>query len=231
LNGRLREKPTFIVNFKLSFGVLIFYYEIPQRFVPYLVQRKKGKRNPNPIDNDNHNNNNDNINGTEISTTTTTPGDRAICRFLAGNDRYRNSKLKLIPNIVDGPWIAKTAVPSNKPSIIGNKVPVSYTYGPPAEIVVSKNNKRTATSSSSSSSSSSTTSLAPYLEADLDIAGSSKSAKAIMNVCLSYTKSITVDLGFVVQGNRQDELPEQMLVGTRLHKIDPYTAPSYPNPN
>jgi hypothetical protein len=35
-------------------------------------------------------------------------------------------------------------------------------------------------------------------------------------------------LGFVVQGNSEDELPEQMLVGARLHGIDPLSAPPLP---
>jgi hypothetical protein len=45
----------------------------------------------------------------------------------------------------------------------------------------------------------------------------------------SYTQVLTLDLGFVVQGNSKDELPEQMLVGARLHGIDPLTAPTYPS--
>ena len=37
-----------------------------------------------------------------------------------------------------------------------------------------------------------------------------------------------MDLGFVIQGNQQDELPEQMLVGARLHSIDVLSCPPLP---
>ena len=66
-----------------------------------------------------------------------------------------------------------------------------------------------------------------YLEADLDIVASS-AARGILSVTRTYTQVLTLDLGFVVQGNAGDELPEQMLVGARLHGIDPLTAPPYP---
>ena len=35
--------------------------------------------------------------------------------------------------------------------------------------------------------------------------------------------------GFVIQGNHPDELPEQMLVGMRLHSLDPMIAPDLPD--
>lgn len=67
-----------------------------------------------------------------------------------------------------------------------------------------------------------------YLEADLDVVASS-AARGILSMVRSYTQVLTLDLGFVVQGNKADELPEQMLVGARLHGIDPLTAPPYPS--
>jgi hypothetical protein len=66
-----------------------------------------------------------------------------------------------------------------------------------------------------------------YLEADLDIAASS-AARGILSVTRSYTRVLTLDLGFVVQSNLEDELPEQMLVGIRIHGVDPLDAPSLP---
>lgn len=69
-----------------------------------------------------------------------------------------------------------------------------------------------------------------YLEADFDIVASS-AARGILSCVRSYTQVLTLDLGFVVQGNGEDELPEQMLVGVRLHGIDPLTAPPYPSPS
>lgn len=41
--------------------------------------------------------------------------------------------------------------------------------------------------------------------------------------------SVTVDLGFVIEGRTEDELPEQMLGCVRLHKIDALLAPTLPS--
>ena len=40
--------------------------------------------------------------------------------------------------------------------------------------------------------------------------------------------SVSVDLGFVIEGQREDELPEQMLCCVRLHKIDALSSPTLP---
>jgi hypothetical protein len=36
MGGHLREIPTFIINFRLPWGVLLFYNEIPERFLPFV---------------------------------------------------------------------------------------------------------------------------------------------------------------------------------------------------
>lgn len=43
-------------------------------------------------------------------------------------DEFRNNRLKLIPNIVDGPWVVKSAV-GKTPAIIGNKLTTTYYRG------------------------------------------------------------------------------------------------------
>ena len=176
---------TFIINFRLPWGVLLFYYEIPERFLPFLKVRYEG------------------ADASDLpSLDTMTPGERTLCRFLLGEDRDKNQTLKIVPVVVEGPWIVKSVV-GGKPAIIGNKLPVKYVYQP-------QEGKK-----------------ACYLEADLDIVSSS-AARGILSVTRTYTQILTMDLGFVVQGDKGDELPEQMLVGTRLHGIDPLTAPALP---
>jgi Protein ENHANCED DISEASE RESISTANCE 2, C-terminal len=95
------------------------------------------------------------------------------------------------------------SVVGGKPALLGKKVPINWIYKSPSDT------------------------QALYLEADLDIAASS-AARGILSVTRSYTQVLTLNLGFVVEGCNQDELPEQMLVGARLHGIDPLTAPAYP---
>jgi Protein ENHANCED DISEASE RESISTANCE 2, C-terminal len=186
MGGRLRELPTFIINFRLPWGVLLLYCEIPAKFLPFV--------------------------GSSTAVTLTdelkaalnemTPGERTAARWLMGDTTHKNKSLKIVPVVVDGPWVVKGVV-GGKPALIGAKLPISYA-SQPAE------GKE-----------------ALYLEADLDIASSS-AARGILSVARSYTQVLTLNLGFVIQGNEPDELPEQMLTGARLHGIDPLTAPALP---
>ena len=58
---------------------------------------------------------------------------------------------------------------------------------------------------------------------------SSAAARNVLAVVRSYTQVLTIDLGYVVQGSTDDELPEQMMVGLRLHGLDPLTADLLPD--
>ena len=184
--GSLREKPTFIINFRLPWGVLLFYFEIPERFLPFIKAQYEEGFDKSKLP----------------SLNKMTPADRTVSRFLMGSADHKNQTLKIVPVVVDGPWVVKQVV-GGKPAILGTKVPVNYVYQP------AEGNK------------------AMYLEADLDVAAAS-AARGILSVTRSYTNVLTLDLGFVIQGNTQDELPEQMLVGARIHGVDPLTAPSLP---
>lgn len=88
--------------------------------------------------------------------------------------------------------------------VVGNKLPVSYYFRPKEE-----ENK------------------APHLVAEIDI--NSEVAKAVLNLCISCTKSLIIDLGFLIQGDQADQLPEQMMVGTKLHRLDLSAAPPFPS--
>jgi len=48
--------------------------------------------------------------------------------FVGGTDQFRDQRLKIIPVIVNGPWMVKTTVPE-KPCIIGTKVNNRYWEG------------------------------------------------------------------------------------------------------
>ena len=104
------------------------------------------------------------------------------------DDEYRNSKLKIIPNVVEGGWIVKRGV-GNKPAIIGKKIVTTYHKGE------------------------------GFFEIDIDI-GSSKVAGAIMGLVKGYTKSLVIDIAFVLEGHTAQELPEQCLGSARFHRVD-----------
>jgi len=46
------------------------------------------------------------------------------------DDEWRNNRFKLIPQIVEGPWLVKKVTPSNVPALIGNKLTTTYFKGP-----------------------------------------------------------------------------------------------------
>ncbi|XP_058094220.1 protein ENHANCED DISEASE RESISTANCE 2-like isoform X2 [Magnolia sinica] len=54
------------------------------------------------------------------------PEGSLMDRFLKGDDAFRNSRLKLIANIVKGPWIVRTAVGEQAICILGRAVSCKY---------------------------------------------------------------------------------------------------------
>eukprot|EP00804_Cyclotella_cryptica_P029878 CCRYP_010791-RA/>CCRYP_010791-RA protein AED:0.31 eAED:0.31 QI:0/-1/0/1/-1/1/1/0/304 len=189
LGGKVRDRPTFIINYRLPWGVFVSYHEIPEKYLPFL-QRKHGQGdNSAPLP----------------SLSSMSPGERGLCNFFLSDSEEKNDVWKIVPIVVEGPWVCKRVV-GGKPAIVGQKLPISYTYQPAQPDL----------------------GFAEYLEADLDIV-SSAAARNILAVVRSYTQALTIDLGFVVQGNTEEELPEQMMLGLRLHGLDPLTAEALPH--
>ena len=104
---------------------------------------------------------------------------------------YRNQRLKLIPRVVDGPWMVKKMVGST-PALIGTKLPVTYNGS------LSEN----------------------YLEICLDVTKGPAFGNTVANTVVGKADLVTVDLGFVIEGQEEDgHLPEQMLGLFRLHHL------------
>lgn len=185
MGGRVREVPTLIFNFVLPWGVLIFYSEIPDKFLQ--VFRSKYDSSCDLV--------------TLPSMESMTPGERTVCRWITGDDKHKNLTLKIVPVVRKGPWIVKSVV-GGKPALMGI-LPINYIYSPRVG------------------------DKAEYFEVDLEVVEDSV-ARRIASVCTRATKGLTIDLGFVIQGNSEDELPEQMIMGVRLNKIDPLNAPALP---
>lgn len=50
----------------------------------------------------------------------------------------------------------------------------------------------------------------------------------ILAVVKTYVSSVSIDLGFVVEGVAEDELPERLLGALRFHSLDVANAPYLP---
>lgn len=128
------------------------------------------------------------------------PAEKTAASWLMGNQEFKNERLKLIAYVAEGPWVVRNLV-TGRPALIGKKLPVTY------ELYPSSKHE------------------APLIVATLDIGNSSATAKRIVSVCRRYMSALTVDIGFVVQGETPEELPEQMLGSVRVHGPDPLKSP------
>ncbi|GMF11267.1 unnamed protein product [Phytophthora lilii] len=109
-------------------------------------------------------------------------------RFLRSDDAFRNARFKLIPTIVDGPWVIRKTV-GTTPCIIGKAIQTTYFQTP------------------------------GYLEVHVDIS-SDMIAKHITSLCRSQSTSFAVDMGFVIEGQTEEELPEALLGCVQYARMD-----------
>ncbi|GKZ01257.1 hypothetical protein MPSEU_001076700 [Mayamaea pseudoterrestris] len=115
--------------------------------------------------------------------------------FLKGDQEYRDARLKLLPVVVEGPWIVKTAVgPGNAPALLGKVIPLQYFF-------------RDATTSTK----------AAY-EVDVIITASAL-AKGVLSVVKGSASSVSIAFAFIIEAAAQDELPETVLCSFQIHSI------------
>ncbi|KAL6985127.1 hypothetical protein U1Q18_018504 [Sarracenia purpurea var. burkii] len=62
-----------------------------------------------------------------------------------------------------------------------------------------------------------------YLEIDVDI-GSSAIASAILRLALGYVTTVTIDMGFLVEAQAEDELPEKLFGAVRICQMEMSSA-------
>ncbi|XP_010247449.1 PREDICTED: protein ENHANCED DISEASE RESISTANCE 2-like [Nelumbo nucifera] len=62
-----------------------------------------------------------------------------------------------------------------------------------------------------------------YLEIDVDI-GSSTLASAILHLALGYVTAVTIDMGFLVEAQTEEELPEKLLGAVRIAQMEMSSA-------
>lgn len=58
-----------------------------------------------------------------------------------------------------------------------------------------------------------------YLEIDVDI-GSSAIANAILHLALGYVTAVTIDMGFLVEAQAEEELPERLIGAVRVAQME-----------
>uniref|UniRef100_A0A5B7A0M0 Protein ENHANCED DISEASE RESISTANCE 2 C-terminal domain-containing protein n=1 Tax=Davidia involucrata TaxID=16924 RepID=A0A5B7A0M0_DAVIN len=62
-----------------------------------------------------------------------------------------------------------------------------------------------------------------YLEIDVDI-GSSAIASAILHLALGYVTAVTIDMGFLVEAQAEDEVPEKLFGAVRVCQMEMSSA-------
>ncbi len=160
-------------------------------------------------------------------------------RFLNGSDEYRNARWKVIPGIPEGAWAVQKAF-GNTPTLLATKLTHTW-HCSTAPAIPDSTGKAQKTSSHDAAfggvgaegSSSSTAAKVKatghasnasvyggYLEVDCDVA-SSTMASYLVNLLLANAKDVVVNLGFVVEAQEEDELPEHLL-GTATIKRPHY---------
>ena len=119
-----------------------------------------------------------------------TPSSTLLQHFFTEDDAWRNSRFKILPHIEEGGYLIKKAV-GMTPCLIGNKGKSSYFTGD---------------------------SPLPYFECDYDMDGSTMSRN--LGKFLFTSCDLVVDVGFVIQGETAEELPEHVLGAFRCHHLD-----------
>uniref|UniRef100_A0A7N0UZT0 Protein ENHANCED DISEASE RESISTANCE 2 C-terminal domain-containing protein n=1 Tax=Kalanchoe fedtschenkoi TaxID=63787 RepID=A0A7N0UZT0_KALFE len=139
-------------------------------------------------------------------------------RFVDGDDKFKNSKLKLIPSIPKihnfpsllflphpslnqasisyGSWIVRKSVGST-PCLLGKAVDCTYIRGP------------------------------SYLEIDVNI-GSSRVANGVLGLVTGAITSAVVDMAFLLQGDAPEELPERLIGAVRVSHLELSSAAIVP---
>lgn len=116
-------------------------------------------------------------------------------KFLKGDQEYRDARLKLLPVVLEGPWIVKTAVgPGNSPALLGKVIPLQYFFREPCA------RKKAA------------------YEVDVIITASTI-AKGILSVVKGSSSSVSIAFAFIIEAAEQEELPETVLCSFQIHSI------------
>lgn len=129
--------------------------------------------------------------------------------FVSGDQQYRDARLKLLPIVIDGPWIVKAAVGNGTaPALMGKVIPLQYFFQQPD----SANGR-----------------MGVY-EVDVIITASSI-AKGILSVVKGHTKSLTIAFALIIEASTKEDLPETVLCSFQVHYLNLDDCPHLPSCN
>lgn len=118
--------------------------------------------------------------------------DNAFSRFVKGDDEYRNDHLKQLAQLENMSWILRSAL-----SGLGGLRPVII-------------GRRLSTFHYTGPN---------YIEFDLDVASSSV-ASMLRGLIVRSAASLLIDVGWLIEGQEADELPERLMCGIRWLNIN-----------
>jgi Protein ENHANCED DISEASE RESISTANCE 2, C-terminal len=128
---------------------------------------------------------------------------RVWSKFVQGDQQYRDARLKILPIVVEGPWIVKTAVgPGTAPALLGKVIPLQYYF---------RNEQG-------------------LYEVDVIITAS-RIAKGILSVVKGHTKSLTIAFAFIIEASEEEDLPETALCSFQIHALHLEDCPLLPECN
>ena len=183
-NG-LRDVPTFIVNLMLPGANLVVYFQMPSWI----------KKFEDIVEED------DDAEDT-----------KAFKRFLRGTDQYRNKRWKILPCLVDGPYIIKVMAPAEKEvTIAGGRV--GATWHKYDESVDHQSGKK----------------RAALLEVDCVLI-SNPGVRKICNIVLGQVKNVRIDCAMIVEKPylSEEKEPAACLGLWRMDKVDMNDSPLVP---
>jgi Protein ENHANCED DISEASE RESISTANCE 2, C-terminal len=126
-------------------------------------------------------------------------------RFLKGDQQYRDKRLKLLPLVINGPWIVKAAVgPGTAPALLGKVIPLQYYFQDPEQDTKGS------------------------YEIDVIITASTI-AKGILSVVKGHTKHLSIAFAFIIEASETEELPETVLCSFQLHALELERCPPLPD--
>jgi hypothetical protein len=129
---------------------------------------------------------------------------RVWTKFVKGDQQYRDRKLKMLPIVIEGPWIVQKAVgPGTAPAMLGRDLPLQYYFTEPTE-----------------------TKKGMY-ELDIHVA-SSRIARGILNVVKGHIKTLTLAFAFIIEASEEADLPEQVLATFQVHSLHLEDCPNLP---